>query len=349
MNATHKSKGAAMSSTPFLSIIVPVYNVEKYLSCCIDSILAQEWTDYELLLIDDGSTDGSADICDAYAAQHDFIHCFHQANGGHTCARQNGFTHSRGQYVTFVDSDDWIDSSMYHLMCRAARNTGADVVCCNYTAVTPQKEIHCRSPFSGGLYDKARLEAQIYPNMIYFGDFFTYGIAPSLCNKLFRRELIGKNLFQVPLSLKLGEDGLASYISLLEASSVYFIEETLYYYRSSSSSLTHHMDDKRLLENRMLFDTFYKIIDCSLYPYMEKQLDYYIVYQCLLTFVPVLRDTAASFAEAKRLFREECNYPPVRKAFHAVSIRSISGIHNKCYVVCIRHRLYRLFHFFLKH
>lgn len=340
-----------MSSTPFLSIIVPVYNVEKYLSCCIDSILAQEWTDYELLLIDDGSTDGSADICDAYAAQHDFIHCFHQANGGHTCARQNGFTHSKGQYVTFVDSDDWIDPSMYQLMCGAARNTGADMVCCNYTAVTPKKEIHCTFPFAGGLYDKKLLEEQIYPQMIYYteGVFFTYGISPSLCNKLFRRELVGKNLFQVPLSIKLGEDCLISYISLLEASSVYLLEQTLYYYRSNTTSLTHYMDDKRLLENHTLFDRILQIIDPALYPYMEKQLDYYIVYQSLLSFPPVFRGLTASFADTRRLFIKECSYPPVQKAFQAVKIRDIKGVHNRIYTFCIRHRLYRLFHFFLKH
>ena len=338
-----------MSSTPFLSIIIPVYNVEEFLPCCIDSILAQEWTDYELLLVDDGSTDGSFDICDTYARQYAFIHCFHQPNGGHTSARQKGFTQAKGQYVTFVDSDDWIAPSMYRLMCSAAKDTGADVVCCNYTAVTPKKEIPCCSPFAGGLYDKARLEEKIYPNMIYFGDFFTYGIAPSLCNKLFRRELIGPHLLQVPLSLKLGEDGLASYICLLEASSVYFLEETLYYYRSSASSLTHHMDDKRLLENHTLFDTFHQIIDCRVYPYMERQLDYYVVYQCLLTFVPVFQDMTASFKETRRLFLKECSYPPIRKEFHSVNIGSIKGLHNKCYVFCIQHGLYALFRFFLKH
>ena len=338
-----------MSSTPFLSIIIPVYNVQAFLPCCIDSVLAQEWTDYELILVDDGSTDNSAAICDTYAGKHDFIHCHHQPNGGHTSARQRGLTQAKGQYVTFVDSDDWIDRSMYQLMCSAAQKTGADMVCCNYTAVTPEKEISCCSPFQSGLYDKARLEEQSYPNMIYYGDFFTYGIAPSLCNKLFRRSLAEKHLFQVPLSLKIGEDGLVSYICLLESSSVYFLDETLYYYRSISSSLTHYMDSKRLSENRMLFDSFRQIMDFSLYPYMEKQLDYYFVYQCVLTFAPVFRDMTASFRSARQIFLEECRYPPVRKAFHAVKLRSINGLHNKGYVFCIRHGLYGLFRFFLKH
>lgn len=340
-----------MSSTPFLSILVPVYNVEKYLSSCIDSILAQEWTDYELILVDDGSTDDSPGICDAYAQKYDFIHCFHQANGGLPCARQQGFTHARGQYVTFVDSDDWIDSSMYQLMCCAARDTGADVVCCNYTAVTPKKEIHCCSPFADGLYDKKQLAEKIYPQMLYYsdGDFFTYGIAPSLCNKLFRRELIGPNLLRVPLSVKLGEDCLASYISLLQASSIYFVGKTLYYYRSNSTSLTHYMDDKRLLENHTLFDMLLEIIDFSRYPFMERQLDYYIAYQCLLTLIPVFRNITASCADSRKLFAAECNYPPVQKAFHAVKIHDIKGLHNKIFTFCIRHKLYGLFRFFLKH
>ncbi|MDE7430170.1 MAG: glycosyltransferase, partial [Lachnospiraceae bacterium] len=98
-------------STPFLSIIVPVYNVEPYLACCLDSILAQTFTDFEVLLIDDGSTDASGTICDDYAKKDSRIRCFHKENGGHTSARQAGFRQASGKYITFVDSDDWIAPS----------------------------------------------------------------------------------------------------------------------------------------------------------------------------------------------------------------------------------------------
>lgn len=336
-------------STPFLSIIVPVYNVEPYLACCLDSILAQTFADFEVLLIDDGSTDASATICDDYAKKDSRIRCFHKENGGHMSARQAGFRQAAGEYVTFVDSDDWIAPSMYQSMCAAAKKHDTDVICCNYTAVTPEKEIRRLDFCNPGFYDRQQLKEEIYPNMLFSGSFFHYGVSPSLCTKLFRRSLFEKHLFQVPLSLKLGEDGLAVYSCLLEASSVYFLPEAFYYYRSSSSSLTHTMDSGRLAENHLLFDTYDKLIDLAAHPYMEKQLLYYYAYQCLLTLPPVFRNEPESGHSFKKEFLSECSYPPIRRAFHSVKISDITGLHNKIYVFCIRHRLYRLFRFFLMH
>lgn len=333
---------------PFLSIIVPVYNVEAYLSECLDSILAQTFTDFEVLLIDDGSTDGSSAVCDDYARRDSRIHCFHKQNGGHMSARQEGFRHSLGEYVSFVDSDDWIDSAMYERMCTAAKESGADMVCCNYTAVTPKKKIVRQDFCAPGSYNRARLETDIYPRMLFSGIFFHYGVSPSLCNKLFRRGLLENHIFHVPLSIKLGEDGLVTYPCLLHAGSVHFLSDSLYYYRSNDSSLTHTMDYGRLAENRLLFDTYDRLINLTGHPCMEKQLLYYYVYQCLLTFPPIFRTIQEGYG-SKKAFREECGYPPVKKAFRTVKISDISGLHNKAYVFCIRHSLYGLFRFFLAH
>ena len=187
-----------MSANPFLSIVIPIYNAESYLPCCLDSILAQHFTDYEVILVDDGSTDRSPAICDAYAAGHSQIRCLHQANSGHTAARQKGVRASLGTYIAFVDSDDWVAPEMYDRMCTAARDTGADIVHCNYTSVMAHKEKLCGIPFPSGFYDKKRLMETVYPNMIYFGTFFVFGIAPNLWNKLFRRSLLERCLFRIP-------------------------------------------------------------------------------------------------------------------------------------------------------
>lgn len=338
-----------MSSTPFLSVIVPVYNVEKYLNHCLDSILAQTFTDFEVLLIDDGSTDASGALCDAYARKDTRIRCFHQKNGGHTAARQAGFRHALGQYATFVDSDDWIDPAMYQTMCGQAKKTGADVVCCNYTAVTPEKSIERRDVCAPGFYDRSMMETLVYPHLLFSGSFFHYGVSPSLCNKLFRKNLLEKHLFQVPLSLKLGEDGLTVYGCLLDAASVCFLQEAFYFYRSSQSSLTHTMDRGRLAENRLLFDTYDRLIDPAAHPYMEKQLLHYYAYQCLLTLPAVFRADLEACQRFRKDFLAECCYPPVKRAFSAVKIRDIAGLHNKAYVLCIRLRLYQLFRFLLRH
>lgn len=338
-----------MSPIPFLSIIIPVYNVEAYLAECLDSILAQTFSDFEILLIDDGSTDNSTAICDEYAGKDVRIRCFHKENGGHTSARQEGFRQAAGEYVAFVDSDDWAAPAMYEKMCGAAKGTDADVICCNYTSVAPNRKIERRDFCAPGLYDRTRLTEEIYPQMLLSGSFFHFGISPSLCNKIFRKSLLEKYIFHVPLSIKLGEDGLITYPCLLNAGSVCFLPDFLYYYRSNDNSLTHTMDHRRLAENRLLFDTYDKLIDLAAHPCMEKQLHYYYVYQCLLTFPPVFRTMQGTGSDFRKLFREECSYPPVRRAFHSTRISDISGLHNKAYAFCIRHRLYRLFHLLLSH
>lgn len=333
-------------STPYLSVIVPIYNAESYLTQCLDSILAQTFTDFELLLIDDGSTDNSPDICERYAARDNRIRLFHKENGGHVSARQHGLHFAQGEYVAFVDSDDWIALSMYQKMCNAAKNSDADMICCGCIAVTSSKNIERKEFCAPGLYDKKALETHVYPQMLYHGSFFHYGVSPQLWNKLFRRSLLEKYFFQVPLSVKLGEDALVTYICLLDADTVCFLDECCYFYRSTGSSITHNMDQKRLLENHTLFDTFERIMP---HPCMERQLLYYYAYQSLLTLPSVFQNALKAGQNFKKDFLAECLYPPIERAFRAVNIRDITGLHNKAYVFCIRHRLYRLFRFFLMH
>ena len=94
---------------PTISIIVPVYNSEKYLDACIDSILSQSFRDFELILVDDGSKDSSAQICDEYASQDTRVRVIHKANGGVSAARNDGLDIAKGEYITFIDSDDWVE------------------------------------------------------------------------------------------------------------------------------------------------------------------------------------------------------------------------------------------------
>ena len=118
-------KNVEKMDNPKISVIVPVYNVERYLRRCIDSILAQTFTDFELLLIDDGSKDSSGEICDEYAAKDSRIIVFHKENGGVSSARNVGLDNVRGEWVAFVDADDKISDGYFHI-CEEHEN--ADVV-----------------------------------------------------------------------------------------------------------------------------------------------------------------------------------------------------------------------------
>ena len=120
---------------PLLSIIVPVYDVERYLPKCMDSILAQTFPDFELILVDDGSPDNCPALCDAAAAKDARIRVIHQKNGGLSAARNAGLDAARGAWIGFVDSDDYIAPEMYEAMYHAVQSTGADLALCDYVKV----------------------------------------------------------------------------------------------------------------------------------------------------------------------------------------------------------------------
>lgn len=115
-----------------VSIIVPIYNAEKYLHRCVDSLLAQDFSDYEILLIDDGSLDASSKICDDYAQKECKVKVFHQKNSGVAAARQLGIEQAQGEYTIHVDADDWVDAAMLKELWSKAEDTKADMVICDY-------------------------------------------------------------------------------------------------------------------------------------------------------------------------------------------------------------------------
>ena len=116
---------------PTVSIIVPVYNAEKTLGRCVDSILNQEYRDFELLLMDDGSTDGSGSICDAYAAKDPRVRVFHKANSGVSDTRNQGIAQAEGEYLQFADSDDWFTLEATKFLVQAITEHGCDMVIAN--------------------------------------------------------------------------------------------------------------------------------------------------------------------------------------------------------------------------
>lgn len=121
-----------INKLPKVSIIIPVYKAESYLHRCIDSILAQTFADWELLLIDDGSPDRSGDICDEYAVKDKRIRVYHKKNGGVSSARQKGLDMARGEYVIHVDPDDWVEPSMLTELFAKAKAENADMVICDF-------------------------------------------------------------------------------------------------------------------------------------------------------------------------------------------------------------------------
>ena len=220
---------------PKLSVIVPVYNTEKYLRECIDSILAQTFTDFELILVDDGSTDSSGAICDEYAGKDLRIQVIHQQNGGATVARRSGVRVARGEYVTFVDSDDWIDKDMYRIM---LTGESADIVICNMIRATNGGMFEINCCINPGKYDKKKLIDCFYPVMLFDFEQCLPAVRPSLCNKLIRADIIRNVIENVADSITYGEDALCSYACILNAERIRVTDQQLYFYRDNPESVS---------------------------------------------------------------------------------------------------------------
>lgn len=222
-----------------LSVIVPVFNVAEFLPRCLDSILAQTYPAFDIVAVDDGSTDGSGEICEAYAARDDRIRVMHKENGGQTSARKVGLRHAdaRAPFVTFVDSDDWIEPWAFAEMMQAAEAQSVACVIAGHLEDTGASSREVLPDFPEGRYDRARMEREFLPYMMGRKPFFTWGIFTSLCNKVFLKSVLSDVLLAEDERIALGEDTAAVFPALFHASSIYILHRSYYHYIQKRQSM----------------------------------------------------------------------------------------------------------------
>lgn len=263
---------------PLVSIIVPVFNAAPHLEQCVESILMQTYPHLELLLIDDGSTDGSSNLCDQLATRDARIQVLHGANKGQTYARTAGLKLSKGAYVHFVDADDWLSPNMTKIMVGYAEKHQADIVTCGAAFHYAKHHVPVGQRVPLGVYNKARLKKELYPKMLYSGQFFYFGIYAAMWNKLFRREIIEPNILAVDETIKIGEDGVATYGAFLDAKKVVVIEDHLYQYRDNNDSITRTYC-KEQFDNAILLISALRSLSARKGIYdLNPQIDYYFMY-----------------------------------------------------------------------
>lgn len=231
---------------PFLSVIVPVYGVEKFLVQCLDSILSQTFTDYEVILVEDGSPDRCAAICDDFAVRDSRVSVLHKTNEGLVRARKDGLKLATGSYVGFVDGDDWVEPDMFEKLCEAARELDADIVNCGFFAEYPDRRVVVGSVVAPGVYDKALMQRDVFPVMLTTRRFGEYGILPAVWCKIFRKGLLDDNLPAVPDRIRNGEDGAITYPCLLDAARVCLLPDPLYHYRQHPAQMVRQFDVRHL-------------------------------------------------------------------------------------------------------
>lgn len=211
-----------------ISIIVPVYKVEDYLEKCIDSIINQTYKDLEIILVDDGSPDICPQICDDYAARDDRIRVIHKENGGLSDARNAGLDLATGDYIGFVDSDDYIAPDMYELMLESIQKNNADICICGYKQVKPNGDVICIKSESERLLSREEAFQMVLEENVFYA---------IMCNKLFARSIFSNNLrFSVG---KIYEDEFIIHHLYNKCEYVSVIENCGYYYLCRENSIMH--------------------------------------------------------------------------------------------------------------
>lgn len=281
------------------SIIIPVYNTERYLRKCLDSLCNQRYKNFEVILVDDGSKDSSGRICDEYAEKYRFITVVHKDNSGVIEARNIGIKIAKGDYIGFLDSDDWVKAEYLLTIEQAIQEHHPEIVCFESEKVIEDTIVSMSIPFSG-FYNKEQMRNKIYPIMLYNPQkpFYTFGIIPAMWSKFFKRNLLEK-LPQIDNRIFWGEDGVFTYSLFLEAESSCFINESLYCWRYRTGSACHSYKSKMYENIRLLCDAFYEMR--TIYPEISDSLNYYIVFIYLVLMLNEVKSKDRIFFRIKSI------------------------------------------------
>lgn len=222
-----------------ISVVVPVYKVEKYMHRCVTSLQNQTLEDIEIILVDDGSPDRCPEICDALAAQDSRIKVVHKKNGGLSSARNAGLWIASGEYVGFVDSDDSVDPEMYRKMLDIMESQNVDFVMSDYLRFPSEGEPYLKTlNITGGRYDKAAIRREIFPQLI-MGENVDYGPLLSVWHCLYRTEFLRRNDLCFDEEVRWSEDNIFSAILGYHAESFYYMKgEGLYHYYQNPGTIT---------------------------------------------------------------------------------------------------------------
>ena len=241
-----------------ISVIVPIYNVSKYISRCIESILAQKYNNIEIILINDGSTDESGKICDEYAKKDLRIKVIHKKNEGVSKTRNYGIDIANGEYITFIDADDYIEKDMYFDMMNIQHlNVIPDIVTSGYYYETEAGKIFDSSNINHELYDILNSENAF--NEIFSGRFGAY-----IWNKLFKKELLDEFKIRFEPQIYSGEDLLFVCECISNAKNIVHCNQNYYHYVKRKDSVTNSKFNSKLLSSRLAYEKIIKIAENKL-------------------------------------------------------------------------------------
>lgn len=273
---------------PLFSVIVPIYNIERFLHQCIDSILSQTYDNFELILVNDGSTDKCEKICNEYSKLDKRIRVIHKSNGGLVSARNTGVSMAEGKYIVYVDGDDWVSNKWLETLNNLIKKYDPDII--NYGAYKSidGKNENLKTANFEGFYDEVDLKEKIVPHLLYDNrfSFFSFGILPALWSKAIKADILKENICKEE-KITFGEDVACTYNCIMQAKTFVATKESLYYYRQNRESMTKAYDSKRFNSVKILFDYLNDSL-IKKYPQLKEQYKYY---QLFCIFYTILNES----------------------------------------------------------
>lgn len=221
---------------PLISVVVPIFQIERYVGICIESLINQTYKNLEIILVDDGSSDRCPEICDLYASKDGRIKVIHKPNGGLVSARKAGIKVMSGEYVGYVDGDDWVGPGFYEALYSAMITSECDVICAGYSRDLFDQSVCFTNSYPLGIYRGESLKA-LQENMLSYGGFYRPGITTYVWNKLFKRDVLYNNQMKVDNRISIGEDAAVTYPVLMESESVFVSDCVAYHYRQREDSM----------------------------------------------------------------------------------------------------------------
>lgn len=323
-----------------VSVIVPVYNVERYLRECLESILAQTYNELEVILVDDGSTDGSGKICDEYAEKYDHFSVIYKKNEGLGMARNTGLEHMRGDYVTFVDSDDYIEPTCIQTLMENLIKHQVDMCKGGSRRITNDKKILSEDAYIDEVYKDRNARELLLPRMIGSSPDKKDSIGKSVCGVVFSCNPIRKYKLRFFSEREMIEEDLVFHIDYMQhAKGACLIKEVVYNYRYNTNSLTTSYRKDRFEANCRFYLAMLKKLT-------QLQYDEMTVMRLKRNFFVSLRGTI--FQETKKIsgksftariqrIREICSDRVVREAIETYPIERLD-IFQKFFLYLIRRR-----------
>lgn len=221
---------------PLISVLVPIYNIDRYLGICIESLINQTYDNLEIILVDDGSPDRCGEICDLYARKDSRIKVIHKQNEGLVSARKTGLLASTGEYIGYVDGDDWVGPGFYHALYSSIRESKADIAIAGFSRDLFASTINILNAIPSGMYEGETLN-EIKKLMISDGSFYRHGITTYLWNKLFKRIVIEQAQMAVDDRITIGEDAATTYPAIMNSRKIVITDNCAYHYRQREDSM----------------------------------------------------------------------------------------------------------------